>query len=424
MNTSQLHQRFLLSSGVATDSRNITGNCIFFALKGANFNGNRFAEEALKKGAIYAVVDEAEFAVADNILLVEDVLRSLQELALYHRKHCKAQVIALTGSNGKTTTKELMHAVLAKKYRTMATRGNLNNHIGVPLTLLSIRNDTEMAIVEMGANHRGEIAFLCSLARPDYGCITNFGKAHLEGFGGEAGVIEGKSELYAYLIKNKKHIFFNADDPVQRERIGVYKEKSGYSNGHAVFLRVRLLEASPFVKMECLGVTINTVLVGSYNFNNCAAAALVGNYFGVSDKEIKEALESYRPQNNRSQLIEKNGYHILLDAYNANPSSMKAALDNFQLMPESPKTVFLGDMFELGESAGEEHRQIAKLAEEKGFDTVYLIGENFSGVETQLQTFSNFSEFETFIRRYKPSPGSILIKGSRGMALERILDSL
>lgn len=397
---------------------------MFFALKGANFNGNTFAAEALKKGAMYAVVDEVEFADADNILLVEDVLRSLQDLALYHRNHRNAQVIALTGSNGKTTTKELMHAVLAKKYRTIATRGNLNNHIGVPLTLLSIKNDTEITIVEMGANHRGEIAFLCSLARPDYGCITNFGKAHLEGFGGEAGVIEGKSELFAYLMKTKKHIFFNADDPVQQERIGDYQEKSGYSSNHTAFLQVSLLEASPFVKMECLGVTIETVLVGSYNYNNCAAAALVGKYFGVSDTEIKEALESYRPQNNRSQLLEKNGYLILLDAYNANPSSMKAALDNFQLMPGSPKTVFLGDMFELGESAGEEHRQIAKLAEEKGFDAVYLIGENFSGVATPLKTFKNFSEFEIFIRGHKPSPGSILIKGSRGMALERILDSL
>ena len=424
MNISQLHQKFLQSSGIATDSRNITDNCIFFALKGAHFNGNIFAAEALKKGAMYAVVDEAEFAGADNTILVEDVLRSLQDLALYHRNHCKAKVIALTGSNGKTTTKELIHAVLAKKYRTIATKGNLNNHIGVPLTLLSIKNDTEMAIVEMGANHRGEIAFLCSLARPDYGYITNFGKAHLEGFGGVAGVIEGKSELYAFLIKNGKHIFFNADDPIQHERIGHYHAKSGYSSGQDTFFRVRLLEASPFVKMECLGVTINTMLVGSYNYNNCAAAALLGNYFGLTGTEIKGALESYRPENNRSQLLEKNGYHILLDAYNANPSSMKAALENFELMPVSPKTVFLGDMFELGESTRHEHSQVAKLAAEKGFDTVYLIGENFSGVETPLKTFSNFGEFETYLREHKPRPGSILIKGSRGMALERILDSL
>jgi len=373
---------------------------------------------------MYAVVDEAEYAGPANIILVENVLRSLQDLAKYHRSHCKAKIIALTGSNGKTTTKELMQAVLAQKYRTVATRGNLNNHIGVPLTLLSIKKDTEMAIVEMGANHKGEIAFLCSLAQPDYGYITNFGKAHLEGFGGVQGVIEGKSELYTYLKKNGKHIFFNGDDATQIGRIGNYKAKSGYGAENDSLFRVHLLHANPFVKMECLEQTITTRLVGSYNFNNCAAAALLGNYFQVSAKDIKRALEGYLPQNNRSQLIEKEGYRILLDAYNANPTSMNAALENFRDMKNGPKTVFLGDMFELGDSAPKEHQTIADRVADMGFKTVYLIGENFSGVDTPLKTFKGFTEFEAYIREYKPSPGSILIKGSRGMALERILDSL
>jgi UDP-N-acetylmuramoyl-tripeptide--D-alanyl-D-alanine ligase len=290
--------------------------------------------------------------------------------------------------------------------------------------LLSIKKDTEMAIVEMGANHKGEIAFLCSLAQPDYGYITNFGKAHLEGFGGVQGVIEGKSELYTYLKKNGKHIFFNEDDDTQTGRIGNYKEKSGYGTENDSLFRVRLLHVNPFVKMECLEQTITTRLVGSYNFNNCAAAALLGNYFQVSAKDIKLALEGYLPQNNRSQLIEKEGYRILLDAYNANPTSMNAALENFRDMKNGPKTVFLGDMFELGDSAPKEHQTIADLVADMGFKTVYLIGENFSGVDTPLKTFKDFREFEAYIREYKPSPGSILIKGSRGMALERILDSL
>jgi UDP-N-acetylmuramoyl-tripeptide--D-alanyl-D-alanine ligase len=424
MTISQLHQRFLQSSGVCTDSRGVFEKCIFFALKGANFNGNKFAREALQKGAVFAVVDEQEYADGDATILVNNVLESLQELAKFHRRNSPARIIALTGSNGKTTTKELVQAVLSKKYRTIATRGNLNNHIGVPLTLLGIRKDTELAIVELGANHKGEIAFLCSISKPDYGYITNFGKAHLEGFGGEEGVVEGKSELYTHLKDKGYHIFFNAEDKRQRELVGGYKNSTGFGSAETATCQIRFLEANPFVKMQMGTHSIQTQLVGNYNFNNCAAAAMIGAFFDVPVNQIKDALESYLPVNNRSQLLDKNGYQILLDAYNANPSSMVAALDNFENMPGKSKTVFLGDMFELGTSAREEHQQIASLAEKKGFSSVFLIGENFSKVKTSLSTFATFEAFEEYIRKNKPTQGNILIKGSRGMALERILESL
>ncbi len=424
MTIEQLHQRYLQCAGAFTDSRNVLQNGLFFALKGAHFNGNAFASEALQKGALYAVVDEPEYATEQNIFLVDDVLQSLQQLATYHRDISSAKIIALTGSNGKTTTKELIQAVLAKKYRTVATSGNLNNHIGVPLTLLRIREDTELAIVEMGANHQGEIKFLSSLAKPDFGYITNFGKAHLEGFGGVQGVIKGKSELYDDLKSREGHIFYNADDEIQSDRLGNYSIKSGFSTSEGDHMIIKFLGASPFVQLEVNGLTIGTRLAGSYNFTNCAAAALIGRHFEVAIPKIKEAIESYLPVNNRSQLVEKSGYHILLDAYNANPSSMKAALDHFGAMESPRKTVFLGDMFELGSSAAWEHQQIADLAAAKKFDEVYLIGENFSRVNTNLPTFGSYTQFEKYIRNHRPAPGSILIKGSRGMALERILEAL
>lgn len=425
MKIAALHQVFLRVSQACTDSRNIPENSMFFALRGAHFNGNAFASEALGKGAAYAVIDEEQYADGENLILVSNVLETLQELANFHRKYCRARVIALTGSNGKTTTKELMYAVLSKKYRTVATKGNLNNHIGVPLTLLSIKKNTEMVIVEMGANHKREIAFLCGIAEPDYGYITNFGKAHLEGFGGEQGVIEGKSELYEHLISKGLPVFINADDPVQRERVGAYPKKIGFSAaGVEGYLPVRFLEAHPFVSLEFAGITMKTKLVGDYNFNNCAAAVLVGHTFEVPATEIRDALEAYLPANNRSQLLEIDGRRILLDAYNANPSSMKAALENFKSMAGSPKSVYLGDMFELGEAASEEHQQIADLALRHNYDHTYLIGENFSKVTTPLPTFKTYEAFESYIKQHKPEPGTILIKGSRGMALERILEVL
>lgn len=424
MTTPQLHEMFLELSQVCTDTRKITEDCIFFALKGGNFNGNKFAAEALKKGATYAVVDESEYVVSKSCILVEDVLRTLQKLANYHRNYSKAKIIGLTGSNGKTTTKELVNIVLGKKYKTVATKGNLNNHIGVPLTLLSIKPDTEIAIVEMGANHQKEIEFLSSLAQPDFGYITNFGKAHLEGFGGEKGIIKGKSELYDNLMDNGKHIFINADDPVQIKKVSGYVKKIGFSTKNHEYYKIELLRANPFVKIKVEETIIESHLIGRYNFTNCGAAILIGKYFNVPLEDIKSAIESYTPQNNRSQLIEKNGHRIILDAYNANPSSMKAALENFQQLKGGPKIAFLGDMFELGQAARDEHQYIADLAKSMKFDTVFLIGKNFEKTDTSLLQFDSFKSLSKYFDSNSLKKSNILIKGSRGMALERVLEIL
>ena len=348
MTIEELHHLFLKFPKACTDSRKITKGCIFFALQGDNFNGNKFALQALEKGAVYAIVDEEDYATSNNTLLFNNVLKTLQALATYHRNYCTAKIIGLTGSNGKTTTKELVHAVLSKKYNTTATKGNLNNHIGVPLTLLSIKKDTEIAIVEMGANHQKEIEFLCTIAQPDFGYITNFGKAHLEGFGGVEGVIKGKSELYQYLIAHDKHIFLNADDPIQEQKLRTYIKKFGYSAQNHQYYIIELLGTDPYVRLKAEGTSITSQLIGAYNFTNCCAAILIGKYFNVLLPDVKDAIESYIPQNNRSQIIEKNGVHIILDAYNANPTSMKAALENFKAIKAKKKVVFLGDMFELG----------------------------------------------------------------------------
>lgn len=421
----KLHQVFLQYPIVSTDTRKIENECIFFALKGDNFNGNRYAVEALRKGAAFAVVDEKKYATSDKTILVDDVLLMLQKLATYHRNQCNAKVIGLTGSNGKTTTKELIHAVLSKKYKTIATSGNLNNHIGVPLTLLSIKKDTEMAIIEMGANHLHEIEFLCSIAQPDYGYITNFGKAHLEGFGGVKGVIKGKSELYDYLMENKKSIFLNADDPIQLEKLGHYIKKYGFSKDKKDFYRIEFLGANPFVALKVEEIKINSNLIGSYNYTNCCAAILMGKFFNVALNEIKSAIEAYTPQNNRSQVIQKNGNRIILDAYNANPSSMKVALMNFNDMAGKPKIAFLGDMFELGNTAGLEHKNIADLANDLDLDQVFLVGENFYGINTPLQKFRDYESLAAHLSNEKsPANATIFIKGSRGMALERLLDLL
>ena len=424
MTIEQLHQLFLEFPQVCTDTRKISPNCIFFALKGDNFNGNTYAEQALEKGASYAIVDEEEYAGHDKTILVNNVLKTLQELSQYHRNYCKAKVIGLTGSNGKTTTKELITAVLSRKYKTIATKGNLNNHIGVPLTLLSITPDTEMAIVEMGANHLKEIEFLCKLAMPDFGYITNFGKAHLEGFGSEEGVIKGKSELYDYLTSHDKSIFFNADDPIQKEKLSNVIKKFGYSQNKSEFFKIKLVGADPFVKISVDDIQITTQLVGSYNFTNCCAAILIGKYFNVELDEIKRGIENYIPQNNRSQIINKNGHHIILDAYNANPTSMKAALENFQQLKADHKIAFLGDMFELGKMAEKEHQEISNIATNMKFDHVFLIGENFFKTKSDLRKFKSFDHLRETFNNKTLKNATILIKGSRGMALERILDLL
>ena len=324
---------------------------MFFCLKGDKFDANTFAKEALEKGAAFVIIDDSDYYINEQTILVEDTLITLQELAQFHRLFLKLPIIALTGSNGKTTTKELINAVLSEKYKVKATIGNLNNHIGVPLTLLSFDKTTEIGIVEMGANHQKEIEFLCQIAQPDYGYITNFGKAHLEGFGGVEGVIKGKSEMYDYLRGNNKMVFVNVDDSIQNEKSTNIKRFSFSLNNSTADVKISTIEANPMVKIIFNNQTVQSHLIGIYNANNINAAITIGNYFKVSDELIKEAIENYIPENNRSQLILKNGNEIILDAYNANPSSMAAAIANFIQLEKKNKIAILGDMFELGEES-------------------------------------------------------------------------
>lgn len=424
MNKTQLHELFLRHPRVSTDTRTIENDCIYFALKGPNFNGNAFAQEALDKGAAFAIIDEDKFEQGSKTILVNNVLQTLQELGTYHRNYSKAKVISLTGSNGKTTTKELIHAVLSKKYKTIATKGNLNNHIGVPLTLLTIAEDTEMAIIEMGANHQKEIELLSNLSQPDFGYITNFGKAHLEGFGGVEGVIKGKSELYDYLLANDKHIFLNADDPIQNEKLSAYIKKIGFSQNDHQYYSIEFLGADPFVEVAFEDIVVKTRLTGAYNFTNCAVAILIGKYFNVKPIDIKEALETYSPENNRSQIMEKKGHRIILDAYNANPTSMQAALESFAKTKDNKKWIFLGDMFELGEDSVKEHQYISDLSKKLGFGNVCLVGKNFASIKSDFQQFDSYDTLKKTFDFKSLAKSHILIKGSRGMAMERILDLL
>ena len=426
MKIETLHAHFLKSSGICTDTRKISRNCLFFALRGDNFNGNMFAQEALDKGAYKVVVDDisAHKNTGETILHGNSLLL-LQKLATYHRNFLQIPIIALTGSNGKTTTKELINAVLSQKYNTSATRGNLNNHIGVPLTLLSMDQNTEMGIVEMGANHLKEIELLSNIAQPDYGLITNFGKAHLEGFGGMEGVIKGKSELYQYIADNNKMVFVNGNDSKQMELTNSIER---FTFGSGDFdCSIRLKDASNFLVIEYANVLIRSKLIGLYNFHNIAAAIAIGTYFKVGPEQIKVAIESYIPENNRSQIITRNGFNIIMDAYNANPTSMLAALENFQQADGNQKIMILGDMFELGESSAEEHQQIVNYLEAQPFGEVYLVGSNFNRTKIKkdhLQSFEDFNDFKYFWQNNHSKKGSLLIKGSRGMALERVLDLL
>ena len=425
MNIEQLHNLYKQSFMVSTDTRKIEPQSIFFALKGENFNGNKFAGEALQQGAMYAIIDEVEFKTNDNIILVENVLETLQELATYHRNFLKIPIIALTGSNGKTTTKELINAVLGKKYRTTATIGNLNNHIGVPLTILSMTPQTEIGIVEMGANHLKEIEVLSNIAQPDYGYITNFGKAHLEGFGSLEGVVKGKTELYQHLKQHHKTVFVNANDAKQvAQTVGIQQVAFGSKNSDYA---IEFIGAVPFVHLKFNNTNIESKLIGDYNFNNMSVAIAMGTYFKVSDAHIKEAIENYIPSNNRSQMIEKGSNKIILDAYNANPSSMHVALENFSTLTYKNKIAILGDMFELGPEAEKEHQIIADLAIDSTIETIFLLGENFFNIQTEstkVKKFRNFDDFQNHFSTLKIGDAALLIKASRGMALERILDLL
>lgn len=419
MNIAQLYQLYSQTYLVDTDTRKIRKGSIFFALKGDNFNGNEFAEEALKRGANYVVVDEEKYKTDPKIILVENVLETLQQLANFHRKQLAIPIISLTGSNGKTTTKELINAVLSKKYVTAATTGNLNNHIGVPLTLLSMTPKTAIGIVEMGANHPKEIEFSCKIAAPTYGLITNFGKAHLEGFGSVEGVVKAKSELYDFLRMNKGTVFINTDDELQ------VKQSAGITGVEFNSSTIKFVDANPFVKVEFKNAIIESQLIGKYNYNNIAVAVAVGNYFNISETDIKNAIENYFPANNRSQIIQKGTNKIILDAYNANPSSMQAALENFAQLKDKNKVVFLGDMFELGKDSNLEHQKIADLVASYNFSKVYLIGKAFSATGAKNAFVSeSYESFKNSTNYSNINNATILIKGSRGMALERLLDLL
>ena len=428
MNLTKLHDYYKDTSGVVTDSRKLTQNCFFIALRGDNFDGNQFAETAIAQGAKYALVDRPEIAKkSDRLLLVDNTLESLQELAQYHRNKLKAKIIALTGSNGKTTTKELIMSVLGKKFDTKATKGNLNNHIGVPLTLLDFDQNTEIGIVEMGANHQKEIDFLCQLAQPDIGLITNFGEAHLEGFGGVEGVIKGKSELYKYLSQTNGTIILNIDDSIQ-SKWESYSPHYTFGEDAKADCRLEYLKRkSQPLAISTKGKTIESQLFGEYNYSNIAVAVALGEFFDLNLEQIEEGISGYRPTNNRSQIIHKGTNKITLDAYNANPSSMKASITSFVDNREKKGIVILGDMFELGTQTASAHQEILNLVVGTNVEDILVVGKYFFKTQTQdprVQYFSTLEEIKNFLIQNPFEKSDILIKGSRGMTLETLLEQI
>lgn len=435
MSINDLYPIFINSGQkISTDTRKLEKGSVFFALKGDNFNANEFAQQAIEQGCALAVIDEEKYKLDERFMLVENVLKTLQDLARHHRRQFKIPVLAITGSNGKTTNKELIHSVLSKNYKTLATHGNLNNHIGVPLTLLQIKAEHEFAIIEMGANHQGEIDELCRIAEPDFGLITNIGKAHLEGFGGIEGVKKGKSELYRYLKSVNGKSFVNGDDEVlyqlafENDKI-TYGCKKLYdvigkdcTEGETVSLKFTTRYGD---KNWNNLPKIDTQIIGTYNFINCLAAVCVGNFFKVSDAGIKEALESYIPNMNRSQLVKTANNTIILDAYNANPNSMKAAIENFGKYRADHKLVLLGDMFELGEFSKQEHQNIVELLNHLKFEEVILVGSEFlASTANNYRKFKTTEECRQYLSRKHCTGKTILIKGSRGMKMETLKEVL
>jgi UDP-N-acetylmuramoyl-tripeptide--D-alanyl-D-alanine ligase len=425
MMMTDLYDRYLQNPKICTDTRKITEGCLFFALKGPHFNGNEFAKEALKKGASYAVVDDELYAIDDRYILVKDALTTLQELARFHRKELKCKILGITGSNGKTTSKELCLQVLKKKYKTLATSGNLNNHIGVPLSILSIGTDTEIAIIEMGANHINEIEFLCGIAQPDYGVITNVGKAHLEGFGSLEGVLQAKTELYRYLATKDAPVFVKDNDYVLIDKIPKECPIIRYGELKDSNYIIQYNGAQPFVKVLLNETQIQSQLIGDYNFDNIALSIAIGMEFGLETTDIKEAIESYVASNNRSQIIKTNTNTILLDAYNSNPMSLEKAIQNLENIKHENKVMILGDMFELGEETNIEHQKIIDQCLKSGVSNVFFVGKIFNAINnTKYTSFDNTGDLVELLKTQAIEDAFILIKGSRGMKLEQVVDCL
>jgi len=423
MKIDHIYQLFEQSSGVCTDTRSLDENQLFFALKGPSFNGDDFALKAIKNGALYAIVSEHCKEKNDKIIPVSDPLKTLQDLAKFHRDRLEIPVIGLTGSNGKTTTKELINAVLSSEYKTLCTQGNLNNHIGVPLTLLELQPSHEIAIIEMGANHQGEIAELCRIANPNLGLITNFGKAHLEGFGTIEGVIKGKSELYEHLIHVGGVIFFNEEDSIQKERLATYDNRSSYGLVEEADTYLELLQTAPTLTLKWENLELSSSLFGEYNALNIAAALAIASFFEVDPTSVQKSINNYQAKQMRSEVRTINGKQLFLDAYNANPSSLKVSLETFKSLNWENTALVIGDMFELGEEAEKEHRAIVDLIIALGFDEVYLVGKHFQ------QTNHPFKGFETTTDLLENFPESlrdknIYLKASRSMTLEKVLDKL
>lgn len=431
-NIESLYLHYLKYPVVCTDTRTITKDCLFFALKGENFDANTFAEEALEQGAAFAIVDDPQFAAQEKCILVSDVLTTLQDLAIHHRKQLTIPVIGLTGSNGKTTTKELIKAILAEKYKTFATKGNLNNHIGVPLSVLSITDDIEIAVIEMGANHQREIEMLCGIAQPTHGLITNIGMAHLDGFGGFEGVKKGKAELYAYLKQSDGHAFIYRDNPYLMEMSGVagLNKLVYYGKAKENTVSGKLLHTDPLIELEWMhgGNTFTTKanLTGTYNFENILAAICIGTFFEVTAAEINKGLANYFPVNNRSQLTKTENNTVICDFYNANPSSMAAAITNLQALSGEHKTVIIGDMFELGAETMAQHQKIVDLASSFNFNELIFIGAHFYALKNNQggKFFSTRDEADAYLTKNQIKDSLILLKGSRGMALEKLLPLL
>ena len=426
MKTEELYSIYLQYPSVQTDTRKLKQGDLFFALKGPNFNANEFAQKAIDSGAAYAVIDDERYNIEGKTILVDDVLTSLQQLAKYHRQQFNIPFLAITGSNGKTTTKELIHAVLSSSFKTYTTEGNLNNHIGVPLTILKIKQDAEMAVIEMGANHLREIASYCEIALPTHGLITNCGKAHLEGFGSEEGVRKGKGELYDHLRANGGTAFVMWDYPYLREMSKGIPTIYTYGTDNADIIG-NMLTSGQYLSVQFskgFNGRIQTNLVGDYNLPNVLAAVAVGKYFNTEEEKIKSSIENYTPTNSRSQLIQKNSNKIILDAYNANPSSMKAAIENFAKAEGSAKILALGAMAELGTDSVKEHKDIIKEIDKHQWKDVILVGGDFMKVDHTYRKFNSPAEAGKWLQSIKPENSFLLIKGSRSMQMEKLLEYL